>query len=277
MTESKKGKVKKTYYDFWHRHLATSESYNTNGEKDGECLYYDKSGKLIKKENCKNGELDGECAYYSDGEGGVRKEVIKTYKNGRLNGKYKVLEFGRVVVEGCYIDDKKEGRWVSRNGYQKIIETYKDDRLHGKYGVYEYSSIYECNDTLEEGYYVNGEKEGVWLSRKGWKKVIATYKNGRLNGDYYEEGCCKGTYKNDKRDGEWMFFAGDYITTVVYDNGVEVSSKDTPKLRFGRLSDHCCHNDCSSYSRAEVKVSGGLLISEAEINRIGYNEYVRGR
>ena len=87
---------------------------------------------------------------------GEESEEIR-YKNGKRNGKYIWNENGQKMIEGFYINGKREGHW-----------TYWKDN-----GVIE-----------DEGNFLNGKFDGLWISKyqNGENDIERTFLNGRYQG-----------------------------------------------------------------------------------------------
>lgn len=53
---------------------------------------------------------------------------LQDYKDGKLNGEFKTFDkYGKIILSGQYVMDKKEGEWIVERGKRK--EVYKDDVL----------------------------------------------------------------------------------------------------------------------------------------------------
>jgi antitoxin component YwqK of YwqJK toxin-antitoxin module len=78
----------------------------------------------------------------------------------------------------------------------------------------QYTRWYDDGKKLEEGFYINGKKDGLWIElyQNGQKKSEVNWKNGVLNGNYisrqngaiWESGECKDGFK----EGKWIFAGG---------------------------------------------------------------------
>jgi hypothetical protein len=87
------------------------------------------------------------------------------------------------------------------------------------------------NVTVEEGHFVDGKRDGTWISRDVKGNVIrkANYKEGDLNNTYelfYQNGKPKvsGIFVNGRPDGEWNYYnkSGKIIKRGSYTNGVAI-------------------------------------------------------
>ena len=111
---------------------------------------------------------------------------------------------------------------VERNGiyYKKNSETYFTGKIEG----------------LEEGFFVNGMKEDLWITyyKTGTLLQEATYKHGILEGSfkaYQHNGRLRsiGSYKNGRRFGVWTTYKNDgsvwRLLSGTYKSGVKLSNK----------------------------------------------------
>jgi antitoxin component YwqK of YwqJK toxin-antitoxin module len=173
-----------------------------NGEREGEQIWWTKSGQIIWKANNKSDRRNGK--FQSWWENGQIKEVgsyIGGYKNG---GFLAFNRQGKVMEYGTYLGDKVVGvatRW---------------DTLGNLFG-----EGFGSKEKQFDNWYYNKRHirdETVWLERVG-----NTDQNGLRNGEwtfiYYKKGkdkkrigktCAIANYKNGYLDGE---------TTVYYENG----------------------------------------------------------
>lgn len=116
--------------------------------------------------------------------------------------------------------------------------TYKDSLMNVPNGRFTYYTKkilpevlngvargFDSNNYISKvGYFSNGEKTGVWVEfgKRNFKQCSYLYKNNKLNGtytrydkyhnDYIME---EGTYKDDKREGDWNFYGYDTLKTPV--------------------------------------------------------------
>jgi len=188
-------------------------------------IFY-KSGQLEEEYNIQYGKLNGEkITYYEDknykigqdtkpikeittylngSKTGVRKEydlnqnlvLEEDLKDGIKNGKYKKCVNGKVIEEGNYVNNGKEGEWTTLNSSEKITQNYSKGKLNGAYKKYDGEVL------RESGQYVEGLKNGEWktFNRLGEIKLIENFSAGKLNGPFNKfnniEGQAKVVYKN---------------------------------------------------------------------------------
>lgn len=110
--------------------VVTSEIEYLNGKKNGKRIEYFNNGNKDFEENYVDGVLDGVRLRYSMSAGTVIQKW--TYKNGDLDGEYKMMtDNGVTLEEGLYANDKKEGMWkfYERNGTLKNTKMYSKGKL----------------------------------------------------------------------------------------------------------------------------------------------------
>jgi antitoxin component YwqK of YwqJK toxin-antitoxin module len=115
----------------------------------------------------------------------------------------------------------------------KNKQTYPEDRyslfaLHGEYSAYN-----DQGTVITEGSHIYGEVTGVWKYYDNERRLLrsVTLENNIKSGPF-EVYCnhetdgyhmqAKGSYKNDRRSGEWSFYNtnGTIMCTVTYENGI---------------------------------------------------------
>ncbi len=152
-------------------------------------------------------ELPGgfQRVYRTDGNGKTIEEGVM--KNGKRNGTWVVYQDKRPVPKSIanFIDDQYSGVFMefSNTGQLELICNYKADQLHGKFTRIKNTRL------LEEGYYVDGQIDGVYKKFYPNKDVLqqeVNYKNGQLHGE--------SNYYNEK---------GELIMEYVYKDGEKVS------------------------------------------------------
>ena len=127
-----------------------------------------------------------------------------------------VLEYGyrtKKIICSYYQDPLDTTSIVARNIYHDIDtskiyieEKYSNQKLSGIYKRYHYTG-----ELYIKGKYVDGLKEGKWISFKknGDKSSITLYQNGKANGvytEYHKNGILSksGFYNDGKRIGRWI-------------------------------------------------------------------------
>lgn len=82
--------------------------------------------------------------------------------HGKLEGPYKNINENGYKTKGQYILGNKEGKWVVKDRNNQIISiiNFRRDTKNGYY-----KNISRDSDTVEEGYYQNGLKNGEWITK----------------------------------------------------------------------------------------------------------------
>ncbi|WP_053991821.1 toxin-antitoxin system YwqK family antitoxin [Mangrovimonas sp. TPBH4] len=105
------------YYHNKTNAIMSTETYNNQGNLDGEKLVYYDNGQIAERVNYVNGKIQGVSRWYSE-TGVVLKEFH--YVNDELHGEAKYYnDEGQLLVEGNYKRDRKDGIW----------KYYKDGKL----------------------------------------------------------------------------------------------------------------------------------------------------
>ena len=213
-----KGKVvssikKPTYDTLAIKNLKQKKEFYTNGKLKslktfqdsnlfGIQLYYDISGKII------NAEIYNYL--------GIKQSqgIVDTLSNKQ--GKWTFFnDFGNIISEGNFVNNKKNGDWIF----------YYDD---GK--------------IFEKGKYENGYPEGVWtwFYSNGQILRLENYYFGKKSGITYEisrqgDTILKGKYSEGVKDGKWFFQIGDEFTSGEYYFGQKIDIWETyyyPEMRL---------------------------------------------
>src|SRR5690606_25906295 len=100
-----------TWVEFHNTGEFSSKGVYRNGRRAGEWEFYYPSGKLEQKGRFDNrGREQGPWKWYYENSSIHREEY---YVNGRLNGEFREYDVeGKLTLQGLYMDDRKEGRWV---------------------------------------------------------------------------------------------------------------------------------------------------------------------
>jgi antitoxin component YwqK of YwqJK toxin-antitoxin module len=118
---------------------------------------------------------------------------------------------GYRAATGTYLHREKEGKWQYYSFYTRdyivLEEAYKNGLRNGVC-----RKFHANGQTAEILHWKAGIKEGKWqqYSLEGILLLEANYRQGKLHGAYlvnYNNGAIhvKGQYKEDMRDGEWIF------------------------------------------------------------------------
>ncbi|MFC2087499.1 toxin-antitoxin system YwqK family antitoxin [Bacteroidota bacterium] len=132
---------------------------------------------------------------------------------------------GHLMYKGIFKDNEPVGEFIRyfENGEIKAKMSYEGNN-------YVYTMFFAQNGKLSaEGYYLNKEKEGVWVFYNDLNDSISAhikYVMGKKDGKtyrYYENGKIleEKTYNNDTLDGVWRkyFENGQVMTEVMYNQG----------------------------------------------------------
>lgn len=89
--------------------VMSTETYNSNGNLEGEKIIFYPNGQIAEKSNYQEGKLEGDSKWYSE-KGILLKEF--TYKNNELHGLSKYYDVdGLISAEGQYQNGRKHGVW----------------------------------------------------------------------------------------------------------------------------------------------------------------------
>ncbi len=116
------------------------------------------------------GEIDGDWLIYNP-EGKIIAEG--PYKNKKKNGKWKEYKDSVEVSFGNYIDDVKNGTWVTKNNKVTVTKgAYKNGEPNGKWKYY-----YPTGKIMKKGKYKEGMMVGSWdfYSAGGEKTLTEVY------------------------------------------------------------------------------------------------------
>lgn len=193
------GKKTGAWFEYLENKLVFSGAY-TDGKPDGEFVYYDKNGNELGRFEIHDG--NGTMQTYWPN----KKPSSKIHMSaGAMDGVYQELtQRGKVVVEGRYSSDKKNGWWrewndLGVNGLQLALEQ------HWKWGKLDGAvKKYEAGKLASEATYKSGKAEGTYTE----------YRNGKP--------AFTGTFANDKRTGTWTSYDVDGATVLIstYKEGV---------------------------------------------------------
>lgn len=207
--------------------FSISVTVQAQEKKNGMVSITDKDGNVISGKN-KKGKRVG--LWIVKTKNGILLEEIN-YANGVYHGSYvRYVENGNVVKSGSYVNGLQQGRWCefSSAGDTLNVKTYDKGVLNG------YAREGSTGSNNSRGYYVNGQKEGLWIkevkSVTGKQIDSSQYINGDLNGPYvvYRNGRLqyKGTYKDNKLHGRnYRYYpkTGQLSNSEFYQNGLRDS------------------------------------------------------
>jgi len=249
------GKTVTGYWEFVYPagNIKSKGNYNTSGQREGEWLFYFRSGKLKAKEFSKNGKQEGLQEYYFENgnpssyenyinglaEGLVSSfyyagsaRSISNYKAGKKDGEVKeYYSNGKPESVASYTNGVLNGvsKVYFKSGGIKEVEQYSNGKAEGPYKAY-----HENGTIATEGQYVKDNAEGEWKYYYDSGKLeekhnyINSLEDG-LHEEYYESGQLSGSYptKKGKINGESNLFDkdGKIYAKDIYDNGIIKSAK----------------------------------------------------
>lgn len=214
-----------------------SELYK-DGYKIGEGIYDEKGYKQGKwKEFYISGELKAEGEYVNDKK---INEWVYYYQNGKIEQRGKYDKSNKPTGDW---------KWYYESGNILRTETFMRGRAEGE--MVEYT---DSSQVVTKGLFVDGEKEGFWLSNDGDMRYEGEYKNGlrsglwkiyyNNNGKLAEEGSYieglpngkfrfyyingkikeEGEYMMGNKEGNWKKYdtEGLLYTTIQFNNNIEV-------------------------------------------------------
>ncbi len=208
-TEGNREGFSKTFYNNKDNTLETEGSYIRN-KPVGVWKYYHPNGKLKKQQTYNNnGELEGESTeYFENG----KTETVEYYSNNKINGTSKMYSDDGVLWQE-YVH--KKGKLMEYRAYRKNGEKICDNKINGKnFSVV----LYHPNGIKRrEGKVSDGELEGPWKDYNSYGVLFreANYKEGQYDGKYTEY------YANGKVHIERHYTAGNENGTyrAFYKNG----------------------------------------------------------
>lgn len=189
--------------------LDVKTEYHNNGQVKFTRTYKDEVAEGIHREFSPEGRVIGAKVYV---EGVLTAEGILDTA-GRQQGIWK--EFhpdGKLKSLGEYVNSKRVGEWVFYHPNEKIEQKGKYDRKGKAQGSWKW--FYESGNLLLEENYRNNLLDGVMTEYSDSGKVVTKgeYIDGQKEGPWmlelqgYRE---EGSYKADKRDGEWKHYYTD--------------------------------------------------------------------
>ena len=196
------------------------------------------------------------------------REIEETLDNGKKNGPYKRYSGNKIVEEGNYVNNEKEGEWKTQNSSEKITQNYSRGKLNGAFKKYNYDVL------IESGQYMNGLMTGVWKYY---------YTNGKIkgegsfiNGDGGNSGMASGIPKNG-REGSWILYHenGHKEQVCSYEKGL-IQGGFLKYHTNGKISfDLTYKNDTLNGDYFKFFESGVLEISDHLKNGIRSGEFTR--
>jgi len=206
--------TKGSSYDFEVKYISDVIPFYREGSYD---YWFHKNGKKAWKSRVKDG-LSSTTTYYENGQ-------IKS------KGQYRFYKDDSWLEEGTFIGYYENGQVKSEILFNKGVQGAS--KMFSKTGM-DISNGEGRGEDLDSypegsGYYLDGLKEGKWISEDG---DVVIYKRGIKEGAAVislGKGCTwkTGSYKNDKKEGEWIEYdnckeEGDRSETIYFENGKKV-------------------------------------------------------
>lgn len=200
---------------------------------------------------------------YKDGQpyNGIdwRYDDYLTYKKGKRNGLFRKIRDDKIVIEGNYINDLRQGEiqytplkgeatsceFVDGKPYNGIVSTnyekitYKNGKKNGicinynrGHGGINVKTTYK-NDIKE------GVEEVVFTKNKNGKVITGIYKNDKpFTGIFYDsDNNTITSYFEGEKNGEFITIDTIVLQKIVYEKGKPISEKNTLKYKDSLLGE----------------------------------------
>lgn len=167
----------------WTEYYVTGEKRASGtykaGRKEGDWTFFHRNGSIEQKGKYQNGQAQGTWVWFYEGGAKHREEL---YRKGKEDGaSIEYAEDGSVIVQGDYIDGRKDGKWFYKVGDHQEEGAYKDGLKDGPW-VY----TYDNGKRNFIGDFVNGDPDGKhkWFYRNGQLKLEGRYSAGLAQGEF---------------------------------------------------------------------------------------------
>jgi uncharacterized protein len=230
----------------WSGGRLVMQGHYAKGKPNGVFLYWKSNGAGLAGRCTMRGGTGVMTTFHDNGEPAVKTQMVR----GVRQGLYRELSpQGRVLVEGTYKDDQRDGPWIERDlaGRRARESTYAAGKLTGvmrryaagvlvveqayvgglREGPYRELSPRASQAAVERitGEYAADRKSGEWIYRDddGRPALVLNYQDGELHGAWQELDDGKivvhGQYERGRRSGLWAWIApnGDEVRTVTYE------------------------------------------------------------
>lgn len=207
---------------------------NAKNNKEGKWIRVWPNGNLYYVGQFKDGKPSGQFKFFF--ESGELMSEVTHIENGRKAFTKLYRQGGSLQAEGMYMTSRKlneqgepmrlkQGEWVyyDASGQVRLKESYNMDVLHGPA-----VTLSKNGKRLEEGSYVDGERDGTWKTWDEFGTVLSEigYRDGVFHGlckINYANGRPQtvGMYDTGKENGYWKSFMedGTVQTTRQFDHG----------------------------------------------------------
>ncbi len=195
---------------------------DANGLRQGKWQRPYPNGRLMYEGIFKDGKPVGEWTRFHEG-GQVKAKI--NYAESSDSAFAQLFDvWGKKIAEGVYINEKREGTWVSFSNNVKVSEEKYTGGV--KQGISR--TFYPSGEVLEETDWQNGKQEGNYrvFFKNGNPYMQCKISNEKRNGlclSYFQNGRVEmeAYYKNNLRHGEWKFNneQGEYLYSLIYEDG----------------------------------------------------------
>jgi uncharacterized protein len=223
-------------------HLTMQGKY-AKGRPQGVFTFWTSSGGVAGTCNMRNG-TGTMPTYYDSGLTATKLDMVR----GLRHGVYQELTpRGKVVVEGSYVNDQRDGPWLEFDGdgavvreahytegkLEGVVRRYRDGHLiaeagyaggqrEGAYRELKVSGDGKGDVEAVSGSFHADRKSGEWIYRRddGSPSLVANYKNGVLQGPWRqlagEKVVVRGQHEAGRRTGTWSWAASEPGSTLTY-------------------------------------------------------------
>ena len=141
------------YQELTNRGKVIVEGSYRGGVKHGAWKEWTPDGVLLLEQTWKRGKLEGTVKKYVDG----KLSVQSTYVDGKADGPYQELRWGKPAVTGQFAADRRTGTWThyDADGAVVLEATYKDGVLDGPWRQL-------VGGVVLEGVMEAGRRTGTW-------------------------------------------------------------------------------------------------------------------
>ncbi|NQU54229.1 MAG: hypothetical protein HQ522_17005 [Bacteroidetes bacterium] len=195
---------------------------DSNGLRQGLWKKQQPNGKLMYEGNFRDGKPVGEWKRFH--EGGQVKAIINYKVDSDSAFSQLFDEAGKMVAEGNYVNQVKEGNWVYFSGKRKVAE--EQFKLGLKSGVSK--KYYDTGELMEKADWVNNMQEGNYqiYFKTGEPYLQCKMSFNQRNGlclVHSQKGKLEmeANYRNNLRHGEWKYYdeSGNFLYSLKYNNG----------------------------------------------------------
>ena len=225
-----------TLIGFLSQTAFSQNKIDEKGRKQGVWSKSDKKGNKIYQGNFKDDFEVGVFTYYYE-DGKTIKAKTEYSEKGKFANTKLFNKEGAIISDGFYKNRKKDSLWnlFDNNGKKIGEERYSNGLKAGQSNYWDKAEV-----LVETVNYTNDKKNGIYYKntyQRGY--FFLTFKDDKRNGPYedfyyYEKLKIKGTYKEDKKEGEWKYFdsIGNNVKIQSWKQDVLLSEK--VRIDFGR-------------------------------------------